>query len=86
MPDPEQPTILSADDKCPVCGCVPELPAVPAGTWDGSLGEGSGHWYTTNCSGCGAALVGWLYTLPWSCGQRPEVKVRWEARGSPDVA
>ena len=75
--DDDQPEILSADDVCPICRAAMIDRGEYAGIWDGSLGQGSGSWYTAKCQNCGADLIGWEY----SNDSRPdEAHVRWERR------
>jgi hypothetical protein len=76
------PTILSADDAYPLCGASMPEPAEAeyAGTWDGSLGLGSGNWYINECPTCSASLIGWGYCLHDEINGGLICRVRWNGR------
>lgn len=75
----ESPQIIWADDACPVCRTPITQPGQYMGIWDGSLGDGSGNWYSKSCENCGNQLIGWEYgTL-----DDPFSRIRWETNVRP---
>src|SRR5262245_13153357 len=77
--------IVSADDACPLCSaCMPQPSEEEyqlAGTWDGSLGLGSGFGpFVADYAACGAKLIGWQYSTHEATSIGPVCKVRWDGK------
>jgi hypothetical protein len=70
--------IIRTDNACPVCKTRITTPGDYMGVWDGSMGDGSGNWYSKKCEVCGSMLVGWQYRDVDEAVDR----IRWEARVS----
>jgi hypothetical protein len=66
--------IIWSDDACPVCHTRITDPGKFFGIWDGSLGIGSGNWYSKSCENCGSELIGWEY---FPAEDSPS-RIRWE--------
>ena len=74
----DRPEIVWADDACPVCHTRIAHADKYVGTWDGSLGQGSGNWYSKQCRACGSQLIGWEHRLR----DDPVSRIRWETRAT----